>query len=97
VNFAEHMNKDQRLVLLRLLTDVGGYRSNSSVLWGCMDQLGHVISRDQVKTHLHWLAEQQLVSITEPVPNVLVATLTERGHDVATGRATVFGVARPGA
>jgi DNA-binding transcriptional ArsR family regulator len=95
--FAERLREDERLVILRLLARQISYKANSSVLTFAMDNLGHAIARDTVKTHLHWLTEQALVSIEEPVEGVLVATLTERGHDVARGRAVVPGVARPGA
>jgi hypothetical protein len=97
MNFTEHLNADRRLVLLRLLAEQIGYKQNSSNLTHALDRLGHVLSRDQVKAQLAWLAEQELVAVDEPVPGVLVATLTERGHDVARGRAVVPGVARPGA
>jgi hypothetical protein len=97
MNFAERLKADQRLVILRLLSEMPGYQANSTVLSVGLDHLGHAVSRDQVKTHLHWLAEQSLLAIDEAVPGVLVARLNERGHDVARGRATVPGVSRPGA
>ncbi|MBA1271684.1 ArsR family transcriptional regulator, partial [Pseudomonas carnis] len=53
-------------------------------------------SRDQVKTEMHWLAEQGAVTVADVGP-VLVATLTERGQDIAAGRARVPGIKRPGA
>lgn len=95
MNFADMMKADQRLVILRLLAEMIAYKANSSVLTGRLDQLGHALSRDQVRTHLAWLGEQGLVSNDEPVPGVLVATLTEHGRDVARGRALVPGVSRP--
>jgi hypothetical protein len=95
--FAERMREDQRLVILRLLLGLNSYKANSSTLTVAMDDLGHAVSRDQVKGQLRWLEEQALVDVDEPVPGVLVATLTERGADVAIGRAIVHGVSRPGA
>jgi len=97
MSFQELMQADQRLVILRLLAEQIAYKANSSVLTMRMDQLGHALSRDQVRTHLAWLHEQQLVVADEPVIGVTVATLTERGMDVAKGRAVVPGVKRPGA
>lgn len=94
--FAEFLRQDQRLVILRLLNEMPGYKANSSVLTVGLDRLGHSPSRDQVKTELHWLAEQGLLEI-EDVGAVLVATLTERGADAACGRAVVPGVKKPGA
>lgn len=95
--FADRLREDQRLVLLRTLVDMPGYTANSSVLYMEMHGLGHRVSRDLIKTHMHWLGEQDLVMLEEAVEGVLVATLTERGGDVAAGVAVVPGVKRPGA
>lgn len=95
-DFAEHLRHDRRLVLLRLLAEMPAYRANSSVLYVALERFGHATTRDLVKTELRWLEEQELLAVEEVGP-VLVSTLTERGADVATGRAVVPGVARPGA
>lgn len=94
--FADFLRHDQRLVILRLLSELAGYRANSSVLASALEGYGHAMTRDQVKTELRWLEEQGLVSVEDMEP-VLVVTLLERGEDVAKGRATVPGVKRPGA
>lgn len=94
--FADFLREDQRLVILRLLSEIPGYRSNSSVLVTGLETMGHTMSRDQVKTELSWLHEQGLVE-AEDVASVVVAKLTERGADVASGRARAHGVKRPGA
>lgn len=85
---------DLRLVTLRLLTDSSGYRANESLLTALLGQWGHVVSRDRLRGELAWLAEQGLVSLDE-IGGVMIATLTGRGHDAATGAATVPGVRRP--
>jgi hypothetical protein len=95
--FAERLREDRRLVLLRVLADQVQYMANSSVLTMALSSWGHAVSRDQVKTELRWLEEQSLVRIDELPADVLLAHLTERGHDVAAGRAVVPGVSRPGA
>ncbi|WP_099113744.1 hypothetical protein [Xenorhabdus miraniensis] len=89
----EILNADQRLVVLRSLTECGG-DANESVLQTCLDAYGHRISRDVVRSHLFWLDEQGLVSVSD-ISGCLVATLTGRGADVADGRSTVPGVKRP--
>lgn len=94
MSFVDYLRKDVRLVCLRILADLPGYRSNSSVISNLLDQFGHAVTRDQTKTELRWLEEQGLIAI-EDTGSVLVATLRERGQDVASGRATVDGVARP--
>jgi Fe2+ or Zn2+ uptake regulation protein len=93
-DFAEHLRQDQRLVLLRILSEMPSYRANSSVLSNLLHQMGHTMTRDQVKTELRWLAEQGLLTVDE-AGSVIVATLSERGQDVAEGRGRVDGVNRP--
>lgn len=95
MSYADFLREDQRLVLLRILADLPAYRSNSYVLSSALHQLGHAASADQIKAELHWLAEQGLTRI-EDHEGVLVVTLTERGADVAAGRARVPGVRVPG-
>lgn len=96
MSFQDFLRQDVRLVLLRVLTEMPAYRSNSSVLTSALERFGHAVTRDQVKSELTWLAEQGLVVLTD-LGGVSVATLTERGQDVATGRVVVPGVKRPGA
>jgi hypothetical protein len=48
-----------------------------------------------VRSEIAWLAEQGLATSDELPGGLLVATLTERGSDVASGRASVPGVQRP--
>ena len=89
---AEH----QRLSLLRALADSPRYNANDSILRDQLAVFGLEASRDQVRGHLSWLAEQGLVTIEQLVGTTQVATLTERGHDAAAGNAYVPGVKRPG-
>lgn len=96
--YAEFLSQDRRLVILRILAEMPTYRANSSVLHTVLNQWGHEPSRDQVKSELRWLEEQQLVEIEALGDGaVLLARLTERGEDVQAGRARVDGVKRPGA
>ncbi|WP_407546536.1 VpaChn25_0724 family phage protein [Vibrio parahaemolyticus] len=94
MKFKELVTSDQRLVILRTLFDSPGYEANESILDTALDLLGHNISRDAVKTHMAWLEEQGLITIREAF-STQVATLTQRGEDVATGQAIVPGVKRP--
>ncbi len=92
--FADLVTSDMRLVILRCLNEDPGYDLNESMLQAMLEALGHNVSRDRVRTELAWLAEQSLV-IVDSVVNIQVATLTQRGADVAAGRSTVPGVKRP--
>lgn len=94
MSFSDYLRKDLRLVCLRVLTEMPQFRSNSSVIAGVLHQFGHSATRDQIKTELRWLDEQGLVTVAD-AGSVLVAILTERGQDVAEGRAVVDGIARP--
>lgn len=94
MNFSEFEAQDRRLVLLRALEHAAQYRANAMLLRRYGEALGHVISADRMEQDLSWLREQGLIE-TEDNAGLTVATLTMRGLDVATGRATVPGVQRP--
>lgn len=87
------LDQDQRLVILRSLVECGD-SANESILQTCLQTYGHRVSRDAVRTHLAWLREQGLVSLTD-VSGCYVAEITGRGDDVASGLATVPGVKKP--
>lgn len=87
------LDQDQRLVILRSLLDCGD-SANESILQECLQAYGHRVSRDAVRTHLSWLAEQGLVRLTD-VSGCFVAEITGRGDDVASGLASVPGVKKP--
>ncbi|MBL4799821.1 MAG: ArsR family transcriptional regulator [Oleispira sp.] len=91
--YRDILKGDQRLVILRALEESNG-TLNDSVLQKVLDTYGHKISRDKVKTHLHWLEEQEFIEI-ESLLSTDVAIITARGHDIANGRAHVPGVGVP--
>lgn len=93
-SFAQTLAEDRRLCLLKLLEQAPGYEANGYLLQAALPQFGHESSLDAVKGDLAWLAEQQLVSVKE-LGGVTIATLTQRGADVADGRAVVPGVKKP--
>jgi hypothetical protein len=95
--YAEFLREERRLVLLRLLAELPEYRANSSTLYAGLDAMAVPATRDDVKTDLAWLAEQDLVT-TVPIDGLplVIATITVRGLDVAAGKAVVPGVKRPG-
>lgn len=95
ITFADRLREDRRLVLLRLLAEQPGYRSNSSILHSGLHGLGVTSTRDDVATDLAWLSEQGMVRLSEAVPGVQVAELSARGHDVAQGHTSVPGISRP--
>ncbi|HBG06313.1 MAG: hypothetical protein A2075_12145 [Geobacteraceae bacterium GWC2_58_44] len=94
MEFADLLTEDERLVILRALEKDLGYSHNESILHSVVERYGHACSRDKVRTHLTWLQEQGLLTL-KTVGTIYVATITQRGADVATGRAVVPGVKRP--
>ena len=95
MNYNAHFARHVRLAILRLLHEAPGYALNSSILTDAVGALGLAATRDQVRSEIAWLAEQRLVTSDELPGGLMVATLTERGADVADGRAHVPGVQRP--
>jgi hypothetical protein len=94
MNFAERRTEDRRLVILRLLENTPGYEAGESMLHIALMDFGHEVSRDQVRSDLAWLEEQGLVRSNQ-IASVMIARATQRGIDVAQGRATAPGVKRP--
>ena len=92
--YSQLITEDRRLVIVKALNEDPGYSHNESVLQSVLNMFGHRISRDQVRTLLGWLAEQGLIT-TDDVGDCMVAKLTSRGSDVATGMVVVPGVKRP--
>ncbi len=93
------MQEDRRLCVLRFLSEDRDYTLNDSLIRDALGVIGHAVARDVVRGDLAWLDEQGLVTLRKEVfgqKDVLIATLTERGQDVAAGRAVVPGVKRPG-
>jgi hypothetical protein len=94
VSFADFNTADRRLTMLRGLQSAAQYRMNGLLLAGYCEAVGHVVSADRMVVDLAWLAEQGLVTLLRS-EGIEVATLTQRGLDVALGRAEVPGVQRP--
>lgn len=94
MSFSNLLKEDQRLVILRALVQDLGYSHNESIIHKVLEEFGHACSRDCVRTHLSWLQEQGLLTVKD-VAGYMVATITQRGADVACGRASVPGVNRP--
>lgn len=93
-SFHDWLREDWRLAMLQILAESMGYSANLSVLCTLLERMAHHLSRDQVRAELAWLADQGLVTLQD-LGATLVARLTERGADVAAGRALVPGVKRP--
>lgn len=93
-SYTQLLEQDRRLQILQLLAESPGYRANQFLLQSALDTFGHTVSMDRVKADLAWLAEQGLIVIGE-LGDVQIPALTDRGLDVAQGRAIAPGVKRP--
>ena len=97
MSFQNTLTEDRRLSLLLVLLESSGYSANAFLMRDAAEQIyGHVASNDQVSTDIAWLTEQGLMT-SKTVGRVTLATLTRRGEDVASGRASVPGVKKRGA
>lgn len=93
--FAQLQAENRRCAFLRFLTDDADYSLNTSVLQTALEAIGHGVSRDTINADAAWLEEQGLV-VREDLDGIVVVKITQRGADVAAGRAVVPGVKRPG-
>lgn len=95
MSYQTTVTEDRRLSLLLMLAETPGYSANAFLLRDAIDSIyGHSASVDLVRTDIAWLTEQQLVT-SRSTGDVMLATLTARGADVAAGRAHVPGVKKP--
>lgn len=92
--YAELQTEDRRLVVLRLLLQSAEYRANTYLLHQALPSFSHSIGMGRLVEDLAWLQERGLLEIEE-VGGVGLATLTQRGADVAEGREQEAGVKRP--
>ncbi|WP_028588252.1 hypothetical protein [Desulfocurvus vexinensis] len=94
MSYEKYLVEHLRITILRLLLEQTDYTLNESLIADMSTEYGFSPSRDRVRNELYWLREQGLVELREP-SGLAVATLTERGADVAAGRALAPGIKRP--
>ena len=94
MSYSQHLAKDRRLVILRVLANSPGYSANEYSIEAVLEDMGHVISNDLLRGEIAWLVEQQLIT-TSQVGGVTIAKITQRGLDIARGKATHPDVQRP--
>ena len=92
--FADFETEFRRRDLLLVLLASRDYSCNESLLRTVLRGQGYLASGAQLRDDLFWLSERQLVR-TRDVAGVLIATLLERGRDVAEGAESETGIARP--
>lgn len=94
MSYADLVNQDRRLRILKILAESQSYVASADLMQTVLSHMGHAVSHDRLNTDLEWLKEQELLGL-ERIGEVPMARLTIRGLDVANGIATVPGIARP--
>lgn len=94
MSYREVLQADIRLRLLQALTDAPEYTLPEMALQDALAAVGHRLSSDALAVETAWLDETGLAARLA-VGMTAVVTITRRGLDVAAGRASVPGVARP--
>ena len=93
-DFQETLIQQARLKMLTLLKEAKGYSLNHQIVQMALDAMGIRLTADQVRAEINWLASVRCVT-TIDMGSMLVAELTERGHDTAKGLLEIRGIARP--
>jgi hypothetical protein len=83
------------LVILRILGGLSERRANQYVLRGALRSLGYDELASTVGNDLAFLRKQGCVLLEDLPPDILLATLTDLGDQVARGVARIQGVAVP--
>lgn len=94
MQYAEHMARDLRLVMLKSLAKHPAYSANDTILQMEAEAFGHSRSRDAIRTELRHLADVGGVTIKE-AGTVIVATLTLKGLEHVQAKTVLEGVNQP--
>jgi hypothetical protein len=94
IKYADVVREDRRLQMLLVLEASANYCASHYLLSHALDAYAHAVSLDVLKGDLAWLGEQGLVELSQ-YDDATIARLTNRGLDVAQGRAIHPGVKRP--
>jgi len=94
MSLADVKQEDRRLLTLKALATGNDYSISDHVLRGLLGEFGHHLAMDVLHADLAWLQDVGLLNI-EKVGQMAIATITQRGADVAEGRAVIPGIRRP--
>lgn len=85
-----------RLTVLQLLAAQPQGSANDASLCEAVNAMEHVCSRDRMRELIFWLQSQGALHVLDlrTQSGLVVAALTEKGHDIARGRSQIAGVAR---
>ena len=96
VCFSERRNEELRLLILCFLVDQIDYTATDSLIFHWIEEQWMQPAMADVRLALAWLNEEGLVVTQRPGGRLglTMATITERGVDVAKGARIYRGVAR---
>jgi len=94
MSLADLQREDRRLLILQALAAEPDYSIADRVLRALLKEYGHGISLDVLHADLAWLQDVGLLSV-EKHPQVAVASVSNRGVEVAQGNSIVPGIRRP--
>jgi len=94
MDYAEFLEHDARLVILRALNAQVDGRLNETLLAAELDRFGYRRSREWVRTQLLKLAELGAVRNAQ-AGTVMIASITRAGADHVERRSVIEGIARP--
>ncbi len=93
-DYTDTLSKHRRLTILKFLADSPEYTSNASILVEVCDNFGVASTHDQIAGELSWLKENGFVSYKDDA-DFIVVSATERGVEIARGKARHKGVQQP--
>lgn len=96
MSYAEELDADRRLALLRLIAEDGG-QSNDGALLTAMRSIGHRLHFDRAAARrlLRELADRECITLELVRDTIMVVKLLERGRMAIAGDVTIGGVASP--
>lgn len=92
--FSEFEARYRRRDLLAALLASRDYSCNESLLRTLLREQGYLVSGEGLREDLKWLEDNKLIR-TRSIGDIAIATLYERGRDVAEGAEVIDGVERP--
>lgn len=88
---SKYAEADRRRAILATLSIAPGYTLSHRAIRAQVEGVGCAVSLDLIRSEIAWLEEVGLLDMLEPDH----ARLTDRGLDIALGRALAPGVRRP--
>lgn len=94
MSYADYLEADARLVILKELANQPDGRLNDTIIGKALDDFAYNRSRDWMRTQLRKLEELGAVKLSE-AGSVYIAVITQAGLDHVERRSFIEGVARP--